>query len=39
METHRRRLHERLIELQQLLIYMDKKIDWMKGIGDEPAWP
>lgn len=39
METHRRRLHERLIELQQLLIYMDRKIDWMKGIGNEPAWP
>jgi MerR family copper efflux transcriptional regulator len=39
METHRAHLQERLIELQKLLGYMDKKIDWMKGGGDEPVWP
>ena len=39
MEAHRMRLHERCTELQQLLAYMDKKIDWMKGVGDEPVWP
>lgn len=39
MEMHRERLHERLLELQRLLAYMDRKIEWMKGEGDEPAWP